>query len=99
LITIYFLTKYTKRPLHFFIKIGAPLAFLGFGVLFYLSILRLIGEPIGDRPLLIFGILFVITGFQVMLTGLVADLIVNFNRKEISDFPIKFDSEKTNAKS
>lgn len=94
LMTIYFLTKYTKRPLHFFMKLGAPLAFLGFGALFYLSILRLFGEPIGDRPLLIFGVLFVITGLQVMLTGLIADLIVNFNRKEISDFPISFDSQK-----
>jgi glycosyltransferase involved in cell wall biosynthesis len=94
LMTIYFLTKYTKRPLHFFMKLGVPLAFLGFGALFYLSILRLFGEPIGDRPLLIFGVLFVITGLQVMLTGLIADLVVNFNRKEISDFPISFDSEK-----
>jgi len=94
LMTIYFLTKYTKRPLHFFMKLGVPIAFLGFGALFYLSILRLFGEPIGDRPLLIFGVLFVITGLQVMLTGLIADLVVNFNRKEISDFPISFDSEK-----
>lgn len=93
LMTIYFLTKYTKRPLHFFMKLGAPLAFLGLGVLFYLSILRLFGESIGNRPLLIFGVLFFITGFQIMLTGLTADLIVNFNRKEISDFPISFDSQ------
>ena len=93
LMTIYFLTKYTKRPLHFFMKLGAPVAFLGLGILFYLTILRFFGESIGDRPLLIFGVLFFITGFQVMLTGLIADLIVNFNRKEISDFPISFDSQ------
>lgn len=92
LMTIYFLTKYTKRPLHFFIKIGFPLAFIGTAALFYLFVLRILGETIGDRPLLIFGMLFVITGFQVMLTGLIADLIVNFNKKEISDFPIKYDS-------
>jgi len=92
LITIYFLTKYTKRPLHFFAKIGAPIAFAGIVALLYLSVLKLFGEEIGQRPLLIFAVLFVITGFQVMLTGLVADLIVNFNRKETSDFPIRFDS-------
>ncbi len=95
LITIYFLTKYTKRPLHFFTKIGAPIAFIGMAALFYLFVIKLFGAQIGQRPLLIFGVLFVITGFQVMLTGLVADLIVNFNRKEISDFPIKFDSESS----
>lgn len=92
LMTIYFLTKYTKRPLHFFMKLGAPIAGIGFVALFYLTVLRLMGETIGDRPLLIFAVLFVITGLQVMLTGLIADLIVNFNRKEINDYPISFDS-------
>ena len=92
LMTIYFLTKYTKRPLHFFMKLGMPLELLGFAILFYLTVLRLLGESIGDRPLLIFGVLFVITGLQVMLTGLIADLLVNFNRKDINDFPIIFDS-------
>lgn len=92
LMTIYFLTKYTKRPLHFFMKLGAPLAAVGFTALFYLTILRLMGETIGNRPLLIFAVLFVITGLQIMLTGLIADLIVNFNRKEINDYPISFDS-------
>jgi len=92
LMTIYFLTKYTKRPLHFFMKLGAPLAAVGFIALFYLTILRLMGETIGNRPLLIFAVLFVITGLQIMLTGLIADLIVNFNRKEINDYPISFDS-------
>lgn len=93
LLTIYFLTKYTKRPLHFFMKIGFPITLIGSAALFYLLVLKLFGESIGDRPLLIFGVLFIITGFQVMLTGLIADLIVNFNRKKISDFPIKWDSE------
>lgn len=92
LMTIYFLTKYTKRPLHFFMKLGTPLAAVGFIALFYLTILRLMGETIGNRPLLIFAVLFVITGLQIMLTGLIADLIVNFNRKEINDYPISFDS-------
>ncbi len=94
LMTIYFLTKYTKRPLHFFMKIGFPIASIGFIVLFYLTILKIFGESIGDRPLLIFGVLLVITGFQILLTGLIADLIVNFNRKEISDYPIQYDSLK-----
>lgn len=92
LMTIYFLTKYTKRPLHFFMKLGLPLEIIGFAALFYLGILRLLGETIGDRPLLIFAVLLVITGLQVILTGLIADLIVNLNRKEINDYPITFDS-------
>lgn len=91
LITIYFLTKYTRRPLHFFGKIGAFVFTIGFIILLYLSYLRFIGERIGGRPLLLFGVLLVLTGMQIIFTGLLADLIVNINSKDDDDFPIKFE--------
>lgn len=91
LITIYFLTKYTRRPLHFFGKIGAFVFTIGFIVLLYLSYLRFMGERIGGRPLLLFGILLVLTGIQIIFTGLLADLIVNISTKDNDDFPIKFE--------
>jgi len=91
LITIYFLTKYTRRPLHFFGKIGAFVFTIGFIILLYLSYLRFIGERIGGRPLLLFGVLLVLTGMQIIFTGLLADLIVNINSKDNDDFPIKFE--------
>lgn len=92
LVTIFFLTKYTRRPLHFFGKIGSILFGLGFIVLIYLTFLRLMGERIGDRPLLIFGVLLVIAGLQTIFTGLLADLIVNINTKGKDDYPIKYES-------
>lgn len=93
LITIYFLTKYTRRPLHFFGKVGGLVLGIGFVILLYLSYLRLIGERIGSRPLLLFGVLLVIAGIQTIFTGLLADLIVNLSSKDSNDFPIKYDSE------
>jgi glycosyltransferase involved in cell wall biosynthesis len=57
LFTIYFLTKYTRRPLHFFGKIGAVLFLIGSMVLIYLSVIHFMGASIGRRPLLFFGIL------------------------------------------
>lgn len=62
--------------------------------LLYLFYLRLIGERIGDRPLLLFGILLVLVGLQIALTGLVADLIVNKNDSDKEDYyPVKYESE------
>lgn len=94
LITIYFITKYNRRPLHFFGKIGGLVFSIGLVVLIYLFILRLLGETIGNRPLLLFGILLVIAGIQTIFTGLLADLIVNFHSKEAPDSSVKYSSEE-----
>lgn len=94
LITIYFLTKYTRRPLHFFGKIGTFTLFFGMAILSYLSYLHFIGEKIGERPLLLLGVLLVITGIQTIFTGLLADLIVNLNSRNQDEFPIVYDSKK-----
>lgn len=79
--TILFLTKYAKRPLHFFGLFGGSISLIGFFILVYLSILHFLGQRIGDRPLLIFGMLLVLAGFQVLFTGFIADLIININEK------------------
>lgn len=90
LITMYFLIKYIKRPLHFFSQLGGTLLILGGIILIYLIILKLFGEAIGGRPLLIFGVLFVITGFQIIFTGLLADLMVNLQRTDTEkDLPMR----------
>lgn len=95
LLTIYFLTKYNNRPLHFFGKIGSIMLGVGMIVLAYLTILRLFGERIGGRPLLLFGVLLVLAGLQTVLAGLVADLVVNFNNKDSEKYPIKYESAPT----
>jgi glycosyltransferase involved in cell wall biosynthesis len=95
LLTIYFIIKYDRRPLHFFGKIGGFIFGAGVSILLYLSYLRLfLNEKIGDRPLLFLGILLVIAGIQTLFTGLLADLIVNKNQKESDDFSIKYDSKQ-----
>lgn len=97
--TIIFLVKYGKRPLHFFGIIGGSLAFIGILILSYLTILRFSGETIGGRPLLFFGMLLVLAGFQIFFTGFLAELMINISHaKELSGkdslhFPIKFSKE------
>jgi glycosyltransferase involved in cell wall biosynthesis len=92
LLTVFFLIRYTRRPLHFFARAGSLLSALGLAVLTYLSILWFQGEPIGRRPLLLFGLLLVLVGGQVVFTGLLADLIVNVNGRRQS-FPIRYMSD------
>lgn len=89
MLSMLFITKYAKRPLHFFGMIGILLSMLGFLILFYLSILHFQGQRIGDRPLLIFGILFVLAGFQILFTGLLADLILHIFEKNNQTGDIK----------
>ena len=91
--TMLFLSKYSKRPFHFFGVVGALLILIGFAILGYLTTLRILGETIGQRPLLFFGMLLVISGFQLFFTGFLADLIINIYSKERKDFTLKYSSK------
>ena len=80
--TILFLSKYAKRPLHFFGFVGGVVSAIGFFIILYLSVLHFMGEAIGQRPLLTFGMLLMLAGLQVLFTGLLADLILHISQKD-----------------
>lgn len=94
--TVLFLTKYDKRPLHFFGIAGSFLIILGVLVLAYLSIVHFQGYAIGRRPLLFFGMLLVLAGFQIFFTGLIADLITNtyYKSNGNKEHGLKYSSEE-----
>ena len=92
--TMLFLSRYSKRPLHFFAPIGGILFAAGAIILAYLTALRLQGYTIGQRPLLFLGMLLVISGLQVIFTGFLADLILHKSSKDEDDsFLLKYSSE------
>ncbi len=80
LMTVRFLMSYEHRPSHLFGGIGLGSLFLGVVVLGYLTVLRFMGSAIGDRPALIAGVLLVVVGVQLLLFGLLAELVV-YNRQ------------------
>lgn len=84
--TILFLTRYAKRPLHFFVMVGGTVSAIGVFILLYLTVLHFQGQTIGERPLLTFGILLVIAGLQVLFTGFLADLILHISEKDGDGF-------------
>jgi glycosyltransferase involved in cell wall biosynthesis len=75
LLTVKFLLSYSTRPSQFFGLVGIAMALLGFGVTGWLAYLRLFGnESIANRPLLLFGILLLFTGVQLVTLGLLAEM-------------------------
>ncbi|MFI7674804.1 glycosyltransferase family 2 protein [Actinophytocola sp. NPDC049390] len=88
LLTVMTITKYGRRPAHLFGGIGLLSAFLGFVTLAYLTIVKLFGgQAIGDRPLLLLGILLIILGVQLISIGLIAEIVLHrtANRREATD--------------
>jgi glycosyltransferase involved in cell wall biosynthesis len=84
LITVLFITRYTRRPLHLFGAIGLLLLATGFGIDAYLAILWFGGQHLGNRPLLQLGVLMMVLGIQVLTTGLIGEMITfkNFRRRD-----------------
>lgn len=74
-ITVIFLIRFTRRPLHFFGWMGLLTLGLGFLIDGYLSVLWLMGHTIGHRPLLTLGTLLIIVGVQFISLGLVAEML------------------------
>ena len=76
LITVLVITRYSHKPGHLFGNIGLFFGLLGIGSLAYLVILWFLGlGPIGDRPLLLFGILSTILSVQLISLGVLAELL------------------------
>ncbi len=77
LLTITFVGKFGKRPMHFFGTLGILFFLMGFVILTYLSIAKLVYEAYGiaERPLFFFGILTLIIGTQLFVTGFLAELV------------------------
>jgi glycosyltransferase involved in cell wall biosynthesis len=75
LMTVLFIGRYQQRPLHLFGGIGLVLMLAGLAISVYLTVLRLSGEGIGDRPLLLLGALLLIVGIQLVTFGLLAQML------------------------
>lgn len=92
--TMLFLTRYSHKPLHFFGTVGVILLFFGLVILGYLSFIHFQGHAIGRRPLLFLGMLLVLSGFQVVFTGFLADLIINLSHKNNkTEFTLRYSSD------
>ncbi|MDD3772644.1 MAG: glycosyltransferase family 2 protein [Weeksellaceae bacterium] len=75
LILLLFQRKYLQKPIHLFGNMGLISFLLGFLISIYLLFVKFgLGEDIGNRPLLILGILLLFIGVQFFTTGFIIDL-------------------------
>ena len=77
LMSISFVGKFGKRPMHFFGTLGLVFFLIGFSILVYLSLAKTVYLQYGiaSRPLFFFGILALVIGTQLFLTGFLAEMI------------------------
>ena len=77
LMSVSFVGRFGKRPMHLFGTLGLLSFLIGLGILAYLSLSKIAYKEYGiaDRPLFYFGILALIVGTQLFLTGFLAEMI------------------------
>lgn len=96
LLLVLFNQKYLSKPIYLFGNIGLLAFSLGMLINIYLLILKILGEHIGGRPMLILGVLLVFIGIQFFTTGIIVDMLMKtyyesqnkrpFNIRKITDF-------------
>jgi glycosyltransferase involved in cell wall biosynthesis len=83
-------TRFATRPLHVFGAAGAVFGLVGTVILAYLSLLWAAGlGPIGDRPLLMLGMLLMMTSFQFITIGLLGEFIQRQGARQDKPYTIK----------
>ena len=83
LLTVSFMGRYRHRPLHLFGGLGLILGLIGFVVLAYLTVVKLSGHAIGQRPLLTLGVLLVVVGLQFFSLGLISEMITSHHEERV----------------
>ncbi len=89
LLSIFFLSRFTRRPLRLFGAVGGLFGLSGLVLLATLAVQRLGGTPLADRPLLVLGALLIGVGVQVLTIGLLGELILFFHAREVRDYRVE----------
>lgn len=90
ILTLFFIFKFTKKPLRFFGLVGSVLFGSGTVVTGYLGGYRLLGfGPIAERPLLILGVLLMVLGIQLFSIGLLGEIIIFTHARGVKDYEVR----------
>jgi dolichol-phosphate mannosyltransferase len=85
LLTVSFMGRYRHRPLHLFGGLGLCLGLVGTAILVYLTVVKLTGHAIGQRPLLTLGVLLVVVGMQFFSLGLISEMITSHHEERAAE--------------
>ncbi len=97
LLLILFQRKYLQNPLYLFGNLGMTFFGIGIVINLYLLVVKLMGNNIGTRPLLILGILLILVGIQLFTIGIVTDLLMRTYYESQNKTPYKIRHVRTYA--
>jgi glycosyltransferase involved in cell wall biosynthesis len=90
ILTVFFLTRYSKKPIHFMGFVGSAFAAVGLVIELYLFVYRIFGfGAIAGRPLLILGALLLVIGIQMISIGLLGEMIIFTHAGDIEPYNIE----------
>ena len=91
LILMLFFQKYFQRPIHLFGGLGLLAFLIGGMINVYLLVLKIFGEDIWGRPILILGFMLILGGIQLITTGIISEIIVRtyFESQDKKPYRIK----------
>lgn len=97
LMSIMFVSRFSKKPMHFFGTLGLFSFFIGFAILVYLTVAKIFWTEYGmtERPIFFLGILTIIIGTQLFLTGFLAELVARTSPHRNNYIVEKFISSDT----
>jgi glycosyltransferase involved in cell wall biosynthesis len=88
--TVFFLVRFTKKPLRFFGMVGVTTFLVGAALVAWLAVERLIFlHPLADRPALLLSSLLVVLGMQLFALGLLGELVIFTHARDIKDYQIE----------
>jgi glycosyltransferase involved in cell wall biosynthesis len=86
ILTLFFLYKFTRKPLRFFGLVGSGVFCAGAILTAYLGIDRILGVPLASRPLLILGVLWMVFGVQLFSIGLLGEIIIFTHARDLKEY-------------
>ena len=87
---LYVVLNFLRRPLRFFGSVGLPILIVGALMTALLAVYRLFGATaLADRPILIFAVLMVVLGIQIIAMGLVGEIIIFSNARRMKQYSVR----------
>jgi glycosyltransferase involved in cell wall biosynthesis len=89
-LALFFLVKFTKKPLRFFGLIGGAFFLMGLAISLWLTVDKVFGsgEALRDRPLLLLGSLLLVLGIQTLSIGLLGEIIIFTHARKLKDYTV-----------
>lgn len=88
LLSVLFVSRFTRTPLRLFGGVGVAFAAIGVAILAILGTERMLGKPLADRPMLVLGVLLVGLGVQALAIGLLGELLLFFHARGLRDYRV-----------